>query len=495
MAAGSVKIGPEFFTKIKNDYADWRWAIAREFAQNSIDARGCDEINVAISYDAASDTTLLIVTNNGEPMTHDILCDKLLALGGTGKAFAGTVGGFGIAKSLLYFMNKSYVIRTGTLRVHGSGANYDLEEGLEPLHGTRSEVVLDGDCADALSAQFTRFITLAQWGGKFRVANNGTTTELRANLRKGMRRKDFEWGVVYTSNAIPGTLLCRMGGIPMFIKPVRYKGMVLVELTGTSGDVLTANRDGLRWSQQSELDQFIAEIAINTKSAFKDRKKKVEKVRFAGYKLQGCSADAEVELGAALKTETPAPVKEALILNVARTTGTTAADAPVLTTEQVESVFRPEFFLKSEIGGKIPAWFLPGSFSDNSKRLLTNWIGLLVELATMTGLKKMFSVGFIFDPDCEGQYERENGENVVYVSPVEIVEKEGKPRQLKVRWKFNAEGNWKLLALALHEFCHLEGYSSHDEDYCSRLTDLFAIALQNRTRLSRHFSGPVCWPD
>ena len=492
MAMHSITIGPEFFAKAKNDYANWQWAIAREFAQNSIDAPGCDEIAVAISYDPATDTTLLIVKNNGEAMDKDVLVGKLLCLGGSGKNFAGTVGGFGKAKEVLYLCHRSYVIRTGTLRVAGSGANYDLDEGLPNLHGTESTVTVAGDQVDALKTQFARFAALTQWAGDFILCGDDVSTA----LRKGSRRKDFDWGVIYTNNSIPGTLLCRMGGIPMFIKPIRYKGMVLVELTGTSGDVLTANRDGLKGNYAYEIDQFIAEIAVNTKSAFKDRKKKVEKVRFAGYKLQGCCDDEEAALGEAVKTVTPVYVKDALLEAVASTTTKAqAADAPALSVSDVEKFFRPEFFLKSEIGGKIPSWFLPNGFSDNSKRLITTWIGLLVELAAITGLKKTFSIGFIFDPEVEGQYERENGEDVVYVSPATIVEKPGMPRQLKVKWKFNAAGNWTLLALALHEFCHLEGYSSHDEDYAGRLTDLFALVLQNRTRLSRHFSSPIAWPS
>jgi hypothetical protein len=39
MEKRQVKIGPEFFAKAKNDYANWKWAIIREFMQNSMDAR------------------------------------------------------------------------------------------------------------------------------------------------------------------------------------------------------------------------------------------------------------------------------------------------------------------------------------------------------------------------------------------------------------------------------------------------------------------------
>ena len=93
-----VKIGPEFFIKAKNDYSDWKWALIREFFQNSIDC-GSRQISIDITY--ANGKTTLTISNDGEPMTEQILTEKLLSLGSSGKGFAGTVGGFGKAKELL----------------------------------------------------------------------------------------------------------------------------------------------------------------------------------------------------------------------------------------------------------------------------------------------------------------------------------------------------------------------------------------------------------
>jgi hypothetical protein len=489
----SIAIGHEFFQKAKNDYSDWRWAVAREFMQNCLDAPGCDAVNVTVTFDEAQAQTTLTVTNNGDPMDLTTLVDKLLCLGASGKGFQGTVGGFGKAKEVLYLAHRSYTIRTGTLLVSGSGANYELTEGLENFHGTTSTVVMDNDERESLTKAFNRFALLAQWGGTLTM--NGERRE--TSLRKGSRRKDFTWGTVYTNQSIPGTLLCRMGGIPMFLKGARYdKGMVLIELTGTSADVLTANRDGLRYTQQAELDDFLSEIAVNTRSAFKDKARKPKKTRYAGYKLVGHYDDEEVELGQALQTKTPQLVQAALVQGIAQATVRVSdAEAPSLTVADVEKVFRPEFFLKSEIEGTIPAWFTPGGFSANSKRLISNWIGLLVEIASIAKLDKAFSVGFVFDPDCVAQYERENGEHVVYVNPAKMTTDASGKRRLKAAWKFDAAGNYELLATALHEFCHLEGHVQHDEDYAARLTDLFAIALTNRKRLSRHFQAAVAWPD
>src|SRR5262245_3323170 len=124
-----VKIGPSFFVKEKNDYSDWRWAWVRELCQNSIDAPGCDRVEFTIRRD--SDNTTAVCTNNGTPMSKEILLDKFLAIGESGKNFAsGAVGGFGKAKILIAFCHQSYVIRTGTLEVRGSGGDFELQEDL-----------------------------------------------------------------------------------------------------------------------------------------------------------------------------------------------------------------------------------------------------------------------------------------------------------------------------------------------------------------------------
>jgi hypothetical protein len=78
-----VKIAPEFFAKIKLDYANWRWALVREFLQNCFDAPGCKQVDVSIVEDAKS--TVLTVSNDGAAMDEDTLFNKLLTLGGSGK--------------------------------------------------------------------------------------------------------------------------------------------------------------------------------------------------------------------------------------------------------------------------------------------------------------------------------------------------------------------------------------------------------------------------
>src|ERR1700676_1725123 len=99
MESRTVKIGNSFFAGAFRDYSNWLFAWTREILQNSIDAPGSDLIEVTI--ETIDGNTKVRVSNNGQPMSKEILCDKLLALGESGKTGqVGAVGGFGKAKEI-----------------------------------------------------------------------------------------------------------------------------------------------------------------------------------------------------------------------------------------------------------------------------------------------------------------------------------------------------------------------------------------------------------
>ena len=94
-------------------------------------------------------------------------------------------------------------------------------------------------CEIRLAAMFARFASLAQWKGTLTV--NGRT--LVTDLRKGSPRREYEWGKVYTNQQFSNLLVVRIGGQPMFTRNIKFKGCVLVELTGT---VVHVGRSSLR---------------------------------------------------------------------------------------------------------------------------------------------------------------------------------------------------------------------------------------------------------
>ncbi len=476
----SVKIGPNFFAGAFRDYSDWKWAWVREIMQNCLDTPRTTEVVAEVWR--LNDNTYVSVKNNGVPMTEDVLCNKLLSLGESGKSFQnGSVGGFGKAKEILMMAHESWKVFTGGLAAEGVGGDY-LLSSFPYFHGTETTVEIKGDHMEALLRNFRQFAKYSQWAGQLKV--NGEI--LDTNLRKGSRRRDFDWGVVYTNNSFSNLLICRMNGIPMFTQYIENKGTVIIELTGTSSEVLTSNRDSLVYRHQSELNKFVADLAMNSKSAL--QKNKTERVRFAGYKL----GEAPYKTGDHIKVEDSEAVKEMsrVFYNVTDHIKKTDNSSEGQTFEEasnfVSNLFHPEFYIKSEIGGTIQVKFLPGTFSSTNKRLINNWVGILLEIAKLTGSYHNFAVGFVFDKDTSAQHEKHNGQDIVYVNPVTIEENLGKHKLLA---KWTATENFELIATAAHEYVHLEGHSYHGEEFANRLTDLMATILKNKARFTKIFQS------
>jgi hypothetical protein len=483
--------------------------------------------------------TVLTVENNGDPMTYQILTEKLLSLGGSGKNCEGTVGGFGRAKELLYYCHDSYQITTGHYRVVGSGASYDLDtladDDATSSNGTRSEIVMDGDLAETMRKQFLNFISLSEWHGTF-VLNGEVIAE---RLSRGKARKDLEFGTVYTNKGQSKLLVVRINGTPMFTRYLSYDKCVVVELNGKSSEVLQSSRDYLKYEYGNELDNFVVELTVDKKSALKSNRPTIEKTTFSGYKLKGRSklpqavtsalqvqmdpdefrsliAGIPAGLAAGMPPshlipsikmggrEYAADTSEghiaAALINMVRVTssdGTMASPTNTATVRRREIPMRPEFILKNETGMKIPDYFTPEKFSAYSKGLIWRWMGSLVTLADIYGTADPFSVGFLFTEDgTEAQHElTDDGMHIMYIKPVTVVRHDGKSPVLKARWSLTGVAIWDLVSYAAHEFVHYLGYSMHDECYAGKLTEVLAVCLKERVRFAKVFQTKVEWPD
>jgi hypothetical protein len=350
----SIKISREFFAKAKADYADWRWAWVREICQNSMD---CGSTRIDVTIERNDDNTRITVSNNGYPMTEDILVNKFLTLGGSAKD--GGVGGFGKAKEVLICCHLGWSIRTGTLLAEGEGGDYQLTLGLDPLHGTTTTVLMEGDEADQMVAMFKRFAALAQWKGILTV--NGQM--LATDLRKGSPHREYEWGKVYTNQQFNNLLVVRIGGQPMFTRKIRYKGCVLVELTGTSGQRLVASRDRLQYRYADELDELLNELAVDPRSALKQQRAEYKRFRGEKIKAEGKRPKAQPGLDVAALVQT--------LSQPERNSQPAGSVRLVAVSRENRSVsIGPEFICKQCAGMETPAYYLPGDqFSSYAKRL------------------------------------------------------------------------------------------------------------------------------
>lgn len=509
--ANSISIGPEFFAKAKNDYASFTWALVREFFQNSIDAPGSDQIDVIIAT-VEGNVTQMTVKNNGAPMSKETLVGKLLSLGGSGKGFQGTVGGFGKAKEVLYFCHKSYQIHTGDMLVQGSGAGYNLHEGCpEVLDGTQSTIVMDRNLTSSLVEDVKRFASYAQWDGA--IVLNGE--RLDCKLKKGSPRREFEWGTVYTNKAIPHRVIVRVGGIPMFSHRTELDRTVIVELKGASVDVLTSNRDGLVWKFEDEFDTFLMDLVTNKSKALKAQNPTY--THFSGAKFKASKENPERKLGGTNARSIVGDVQPVLAAFAGRSVVPQEGGGAVFSSGRVgvlgevlrqleasdelveckqksepskTSVVSEFFVIKNETTLKVPDHYQPGAeqFGAYSKKLARMWGRLVIELHRMYELENEFGIGFVFSEDAEAQYEQTNRFGVVYyLNPVQIV---GQSVSLSKSFKkrFALTERDRILAIAVHEFVHGLGYDSHNESYAAKLTEVFSRVLKERKRFNWCFA-------
>jgi len=464
-----VKIGPEFFAKELREYANWRWAFVREALQNCIDAPRCK--NAWFNVTEEDGYTTVTWGNDGKPMDLETIENKLFALGGTGKGFEGTVGGFGKAKTLLYFAQESYEIVTGNLRIKGSGGDYTVTTTSDAAD-TVSKVRIKGLFADALRLHAERFVALAQWAGTVRV--QGVASQ--PALRKGKHRRSFSFGDVYTNNQERNLLVVRINGIPMFTRQIQLDRCVVLELTGSSVDRLTSNRDSLLGKFSAELDSFLTELAVDRRSALSPNSETRE---FFGDTRIACLFE-------------PQPAKEESVTDASGSDETLQAAATPLRhvlsgspenlgalstfANSGRGVGEMRFVIYNKMNRKIPKRFLPGrNMQPHARKLADTWRKIMIELHRIAKVSASFSIGFVFDDATDdatlAQHERHENESIYYINPV-------LPNFKK---RFSAKDKDLLILVAAHEFVHGQyGLRFHDEDFASRLTFFAAEVMRNR---------------
>lgn len=489
MTSRQITIGPEFFAKAKNDYENFEWALVREFAQNSIDC-GSTEIRFRICSDFDGDdvlVTTLEVTNNGDPMTEDIITNKLLCLGGSGKDFKGSVGGFGKAKELLYYSHNWYNISSGSTFVTGSGASYELAK-CDYIHGTISTIEIKGDHASKIVDAVKRFASFLQWDGIIVLEINGEVRSFACNNPKGTRRRDLDFGTIYTNKSMSNVCVVRIGGIPMFTKYCGIERMVILELNGKSSEVLTSNRDGLVYPYSGQLSNFITELSVDKKKALKQITTSYEKFNGAkfGHTLRQSSqstrsAIQSIVLG--ISPESKAAFSNDSQCSVV-TVGSSGGDS-TCEYDLPRMNLGHEFIIKNESGMEIPDYYRPTSpdFSEYSQRLVRIWGRLMLQMHRLFDREDIFSIGFIFDSETQAEHEKsENFGRVYYLSPAEIVEQSNsRSKSFKKRWKLDNDGKKMLLSIAAHEFVHGLGYSYHSDSFASRYTEVMGKVMANMT--------------
>ncbi len=253
LASRQVQVPHSYFRKAKSEYADWRWAMIREFIQNSYDAQATT-INFRLTVNDR-DAIELSVDDDGTGMDRDTLENALLCMGGS-KKHEGAIGGFGYAKAILFFAHQRYTLCTRGLWVEGTGGEYRLSVANTAITGTQITFELDddSDLLDEWRERIEGYVSAC-----YMEYATGRPVTIRLDGEELTQNNDSAYdfylqtpvGTVWY-NEVPDNyrseFVVSVSGLPMFTETFysRTNQSALVggiELESGSA-VLTANRDG-----------------------------------------------------------------------------------------------------------------------------------------------------------------------------------------------------------------------------------------------------------
>lgn len=453
-----VKIGPEFFKKSRADYSNWALAWVREILQNSIDAKATV---IRITIKKRDEGVTIQVQDDGVGMDEDIIRNKLLSLGSSGKNFEnGAVGGFGKAKELLYFGQKRYSICTNDIVVEGEGGTYTLTKHDNVLHkGTCATIVMGAD--DMTEGdwiyRFEEYIKYCNVTCRFVINDN--EFKLTEDQCTEIMEKNF--GKIFKAPQYPHYMVARVNGIMMFTRWINLEYGLVVDLKYES---LLANRDNLKWEFQREMNRFTDELASESKSAIRTGTK-LHKTIYTGKRgrffKNTCSANyvgVVVEdrislLGTARETETA---------SVARSEFSTLYD----------------FVLESSC--VVPEPWIPETFCDSAQWLAKAWAVAVWETHLAYGCSPDYTIGFLFEDELIAAHQRAG--NVYFINPCD---------KFFVRtYERTRESASDLLSSAVHEFVHGLGYDRHDEGYASAITKVIKSVFSKQEDILKKIINP-----
>lgn len=415
--------GHYFRSMASQDYANYRSALAREFLQNSADAKAK---NVHFVLDKTERT--LTVIDDGTGMDRETVINKLLVLGGSQK-LSGSVGGFGKAKELLFFSWDKYEIHTRDLVIKGSGAHFTIQTTSNYVGGTQAKIWFP-ESEDLWWLEHNMSRQLASNQVDCIVTLNGNPVE---TLRRGKLVKELDYTPVngttqpfakihLNKSTTDERVHIRLRGMLMFCKELwsTRKGQIIIELQGESVDLLTSNRDGLKYDAQRALDEIINELLTNCNSALREKPITIDKYAGSGLvSVQSPAIKKHNEEVAKAVAQTQTHVANAtnarelsdIIQNNNRikhyfqqeseriqkiTDVETLTKAKIEIQKALKAInYKPDFIVKRR--DKLLKDLDPATWSKTNLKLAVMWETVLKQVIYLAGHELEFSIGWVLD--------------------------------------------------------------------------------------------------
>lgn len=491
----SIVIGPHFFQQEKRNYSNWRTALIREVVQNSSDSQGCTRIDFTVIKQ--NDSTVIKIEDNGAGMTKDVLINTFLVMGETTKKDFNSTGGFGKARALICWAQNKYKIQSHDYICTGSGAEYEIKKSSLDFNGCIFEI--ETDDSDWIEIIKSVLKNCTVWPA---IYINGERFNEKLRQSKLIRQLSFA-DVYVNKSAAPGIHI-RSNGCWMFSKYSDIKVQVCVELhKQTARDSLTANRDGLQFKQDNELQQFLNELSANCKSALRDKTRHFTKFvnKNTCFKSKVRPEFKQVSAGGLIKNTDPAPVENIVIKQVLNPGGTSRESVIGFNANPIDEEFLPVYISDPILSSMIilnesndpkkvqliKNFYMPEKWDNRNAtryQLIRIWFAIcnivMDELSNYTKNEFAFAVGYNFSDDLDNErthalHLKSEGVHYLMFNPIDETN--------KLKYSVNCVDDYfDLIVLACHEATHCI-FTAHNEDFSSFFTLFLQKVLNKRKEI------------
>lgn len=408
-----------FRSHAKREYSNWRTALVREFVQNSVDA-GATRINFTIKDE--DNFTVITVVDNGKGMSLDDCQTKLLTMGGSDKGDE-SIGGYGVAKQILYFAWEKWVIKSRNYEVHGMGCRFGITESDAYVNGVTSTIYIDK------SEDFNEYYIRDYLTACETVASITVNEKIIATYNsKGRMIRDLGWATLHQKKTENGYKLTsrymsvRVRGVKMFQSYLEEEvtGRLTLELKGHARDILTSNRDNLKNEYDDQYRALCRDLVVNTKSALREKNTlSLKKFVGAGDTILtfGKIIDEEKfpDNSGELPEDSITNIQE--IVQIARENlqpeqlkkvasikdSVTKTPVNILMDELSNNMKRPDILVCFQ-GRDCPAKYNPNTWSAKIECMMALWHLIIMQILMDNNVACTFGIGITLEDEVEAEF-------------------------------------------------------------------------------------------